>query len=131
MTVKLHLHDSDAGAVDSNTWLPTEPFIFQLPPCHPVDRLVVNFKNSPNSSFQFTLQRETADFAAELKSAIAMYASINIRDIQSIDCNLVDLSDGYEVANLERGDVLNVTVAAGVSPRVTMVPVAFPASNHS
>lgn len=125
MAVNLHLDDVYAGFFADNEWLSTNRFVFQIPECDPVEGLVVKFKLSPNSSFQFTLQRETADFAAELKSAIATYAAINIRDIKAIACDGVDLCDRYEVANLHSGDVLDVTLAAGVSPRVTMMPVAM------
>lgn len=138
MNLELHLEDVDTGPDTNKSWLPTEPFVFQLPESSPVHGLVVHFKNSPHSSFQLTLHRKSADFAVELKEAIATYRAINIDSIESIECDGVDLSDGYEVANLKLGDVLVVTIASSVSPRATAVPVtavsllqSVPSRSHS
>lgn len=137
ITVTFH-RDAVTEQLDDpmSRWLPTQPVVFSIPEFDPVSDLIVNFVDFPNSSFQFTLQRETADFATELKCAIATYASINIRDIASIECNGVDLFDRYEVSNLEDGDELDVQLVDGASPRVTRVAVAAasavtPASSHS
>ena len=57
---------------------------------------------------RLTLARSSADFMAELRSLIAADARVAEADIVSIHCDVVELTDRYDVDELARGDALVV-----------------------
>ena len=111
-------------------WFPSRPTRFTIPSSSPV-ALTIRFTDQPGAAgFSLRLERLSRDLLSELCMAIAVRAGLALQAIVSLACNEVQLLTRYEVAQLEEGDEVEVTLQAGAVPSggraVSAAPPASP-----
>jgi ubiquitin len=114
-----HFHTpKDLHFFNDRTWCPTQQFRFVIPESSPLSALSIRFVSQPSSaSFSLPLERLSRDLLDELLMAIAVRSGIALQAIASLSCNDVQLNTRYEVAQLEEGDEIDVTLQPGVVPK--------------
>lgn len=114
----------DAEGIDEKTcqalrrpasWLPDRPvkFVLRWPYVPPVLLRITFIDRSPESSFAFTLERQSPDVYEELVMSIALHAGLQMRAVEGMHCHGVKLADQLDVRNLQNGDTVAVSLLKG------------------
>jgi large subunit ribosomal protein L40e len=97
--------------------VPSTPFRFVIANSSPLSDLSIAFVDQPSSTkFSLRLERLSRDLLNELMVAIAVRAGIPLQAIASLMCHGVELETRHDVAQLEEGDVIRVTLKPGTVP---------------